>query len=581
LDVCGPDCVSVGEVVCASTCPEFYELNFETKICEIKTLCPDRIYSPTADRGCGPNCVFEPESDKCAEKCNVFHSENVFTGVCQADPCSARVPTSSESFVCGPFPCFQQLYVCTTSCREGQIPDISGVCTVGSKLIEIVVGGNDNTVQCGSGDRPCGLLDFALHSRINIGGRINIIGSTSLGSDADITNLTIQGIDRIQTITVSKSVTLSFIGNAVGVNSTLFNLLFNISASAITKTFLLASYGGYSGVGLIVTNVVFDYRTSLNAPLILITGLTNLDFSDVIVEKVNSNLNNNALSNADDSICSSKTNNSGLLLTNVVGKLTRLTLSGISTGGMTVSGGSISLDNSTFTNNYVIRQSGFPNLRHNIYVLNFAVINVSSLIVDTGNSYFIYVAENSGCIINNIPSPLFVPVFTSAQPPALSNDTVTTFAFTGSYLYPCGLYFNFYRDDKSNIQLAPIPLNVADENTATVTLSNSLFETPGRYYGYFVYGDKLSFETPTVELLVGGNIASQSKNVTGLVVGIVIAVVAVVALVIVISVFLGWRYQIQKRWRTESASELAGGAPNEVGKVIVIYLYYCYYYNRR
>jgi hypothetical protein len=95
-------------------------------------------------------------------------------------------------------------------------------------------------------------------------------------------------------------------------------------------------------------------------------------------------------------------------------------------------------------NPYQILINNNNNNNTHSYVSN---INILSINVDAKELYFINVAKYSGVIINNIVLRLFVLVFMLAQPPKLNNEDSTTFAFAGNSLYPCGLYFNFYRDD--------------------------------------------------------------------------------------------------------------------------------------
>lgn len=75
-------------------------------------------------------------------------------------------------------------------------------------------------------------------------------------------------------------------------------------------------------------------------------------------------------------------------------------LLGIDTGAVLVDGGRITFEEVEFNSNSLLKQSSFPNLRHNIFVFGGAVANVQSIVVDTDMSYFIYVSENS--ILNGL-----------------------------------------------------------------------------------------------------------------------------------------------------------------------------------
>jgi hypothetical protein len=467
-----------------------------------------------------------------------------------------------------------------TACRIDQIPDMKGICVTGQRIANVTLGGAGavDNVNCGGGSNPpCASLDFTLHSRVIVGGNISIGGTTTLASDCDITNINILSLSGIQTVTVTKSVTLSYTGNSNSANTEISNVFFNITSSAMTNTFLLVSSQGYPSTKFNLTNINFNYKPGLNAPLISIGNINNVVLNGVTIERIPSSVVNDQMlvrrqRNADDSICASRTNNPGLLLTNVAGIFSNSTFRNINTGGVVVSGGRVTLDNVTFENNYVSRPLGFSNLRHNVFVTNAAEITITNgLQVDTGVSNFIYVAENGGAVVKSSTNdsfiPLFVPTLESAQPPSLNlNETTTTFAFTGTYLYPCGLFFNFYREGQ-DAQPTLIPLNVPDETTATASLLNELFSESGKYYGYFVYGPGLKYNTSKIELL--GSSKESKSNPAGLIVGIVIAIVAVLAVLFVVIFFLAWRYRIQKRWSTESASERSGALAGESTKVFV------------
>jgi hypothetical protein len=215
---------------------------------------------------------------------------------------------------------------------------------------------------------------------------------------------------------------------------------------------------------------------------------------------------------------------------------------------------------------------GFPSLRHNIFVTNGARLSVSDIQTDTGDSYFIYVAENSGADVSGVKSPLFVPSLLSVQPPSLSEETMTTFAFTGKSFYPCRLLMRFYRDEPSNSIPEIFTLNIPDESTATVTLANSLFEVSGKYYAYFLYGPGQNLQTPPIQMLTGSPSSSSGNDstiLTGLIIGVVIGVIAIIGLVLVVVIVLVWRYRIRKRWSTESQAELSGMMPGESSKVCI------------
>jgi hypothetical protein len=279
------------------------------------------------------------------------------------------------------------------------------------------------------------------------------------------------------------------------------------------------------------------------------------------------------LDNADTSICSERSNSSGIVSLNTNMTLTNCEFTDIDTGAVVISGGSLVVNNSTFNNNYVTRPTGFPNLRHNIFASNGAVVNITSMTVDSGQSFFVYASDDySNVRINGLDTPLFVPTIASAQPSALSPGESTTFAFSGGSLYPCGLYLNVSRDADGNSLVGSFIANVHDESTATFTIRNDVFEGTDSYYAFFVYGPDYAYRTKAIQLFVDGQL-SRENNVVGLVVGIVIAIIAVVAVLLVVVVFLGWRYRLRQRWSTESKNEqmgMSGEETRQVGSMVFL-----------
>jgi hypothetical protein len=66
----------------------------------------------------------------------------------------------------------------------------------------------------------------------------------------------------------------------------------------------------------------------------------------------------------------------------------------VETGGVLIDGGNIILDDVTFSLNLLSKSSSFPNLRHNVFVANGAIVNVQSITVDTPPSNFVYVSDD-------------------------------------------------------------------------------------------------------------------------------------------------------------------------------------------
>jgi hypothetical protein len=91
--------------------------------------------------------------------------------------------------------------------------------------------------------------------------------------------------------------------------------------------------------------------------------------------------------------------------------------------------------------------AGFPNLRHNIFVYNGGVANVTSSTSDTGDSFFIYPSnEKPKSYVYGLDAPVFVPVLASSETIKLQTDSShTTFTLKGKEFYPCGMEFNVFR----------------------------------------------------------------------------------------------------------------------------------------
>jgi hypothetical protein len=69
-------------------------------------------------------------------------------------------------------------------------------------------------------------------------------------------------------------------------------------------------------------------------------------------------------------------------------------IKGIDSGAIIISGGKITFTQITFINNSITLPSGFPNLRHNVFISDGADLNINSITVDTTPSCFVYISEN-------------------------------------------------------------------------------------------------------------------------------------------------------------------------------------------
>jgi hypothetical protein len=110
----------------------------------------------------------------------------------------------------------------------------------------------------------------------------------------------------------------------------------------------------------------------------------------------------------------------------------------------------------TFTNNIMQTISGFPNLRHNVFISGVANVTVDNLSTDTDTSYFIYLTNDNGIPGvysfdgTKLQAPLFVPSLSSISP----TDRVPTpdvFTFSGSRIFPCDLKVRIYKSSTDSV----------------------------------------------------------------------------------------------------------------------------------
>jgi hypothetical protein len=391
-----------------------------------------------------------------------------------------------------------------------------------------------------------------------------IEAETSLSNNIDITNVTIQGEGGLQKVSVFKSSSLTF---SSGGTANLTRLAFDLKSNTNAFSFIIANCNELSTSTLTVTSCTFNYYQKLNAALIYVTGMSSLEIGNVNITRNLSSKTRNTLANADDNICSITTNYPSILLTNSKAKISTSTFSNIQTGVIIVHGGELNLTSVTFINNVITTRTGFSDLRHNVFVSNNAKVIVSDLQPDTGKSNFIYVSELLGGAVQGVDAPLFVPTITSALPPTLSPELNTTFLFSGTMLFPCGLQLYVYRDSETNLKVQGMEVSIPEQTTVSAVLDNSLFDEPGTYYAYLTYGPNYSFRTDSVALLQDySNIEELKKKelsvggIVGIVIGVVIAVLAIITIVIVVVVFLLWRRKRKIRETTESGAERIPGS---------------------
>jgi hypothetical protein len=295
-------------------------------------------------------------------------------------------------------------------------------------------------------------LDDAINTKLNkewMEPRVTIVMNTTLNRSVEMAGVILEGVLSSETpvILVASPVTLNIIYNSKNAERT--TLISNVEFNIITSTMAISLV---NGVGcphseLIINNCFFQYKASLGAPLIVVDGFDGIDFIDMsVVKSAVKRLNNvEVLGN----ICDVYTDGPVLLVKNSVGRIASSSFRNVDRGVIVVDNSQVSLESVEFVNNAIIRISEFPNLRHNVYILNNSTVTAVDLRPDTKPSNFIYIKDNTS-IINNINIPLFLPKLISA----LQTDVVylgeREFLLGGDGFYPCGLSVGVFKGGPEN-----------------------------------------------------------------------------------------------------------------------------------
>jgi hypothetical protein len=460
FDFCGPNCVQTSNSECGSVCPSSTVLDPVTKRCKPEINCLSVMYNPDVALKCGEYCVYDVTTQSCNDTCPSYYKQNINTGMCEPLECEARAPNTNSNYVCGPFPCFQTLSSCGYACAETQAPDSRGVCGYATLSDRVEVNGTQT-------------LDNALNSKLSrsiTNPTIYVASNSSLNNGADMTGVMITGLPNFipPTVDVTSSVTLDIKYNSSNSfkPTSIVNVQFNLNLLTITSSLIRCV--GTTQSTLVITGVIFTYRPRLYAPLISINAIGILQISNTSINKMVGNL----MSNADESnnICGMITDGPALLIKDSEGMITSTSFRNVDSGktiimmcirimyvlfigAIMLVGSQISLSSVSFVNNSIQRLDAFPNLRHNIYVANGSVINITNLVQDTGICNFIYVADDNvvgGSVVDGVVTPLFIPRISSASPPQLSSGIMTQFVFSGSNFYPCGLRVSVYKGGEDN-----------------------------------------------------------------------------------------------------------------------------------
>jgi hypothetical protein len=248
--------------------------------------------------------VFDVVTVTCSPSCSSFYIEDAETGVCVPISCTLRSPEQTSLLVCGPFPCFLSNGICLLNCPQGQAPSSTGICAPGGLFSPVNA---DLTVSLNNAVNT--KLDKSVSSPV-----VLVSTETNLNGNADISGVTIQGLTSISNIKVITLSTLSILFQAGLSRPVIISFLnFNISLPLITSPLINATSLNAQSSVLNVSQVTFSYSTTLGVPLVILSGLNNVQLTSVSFVRVATSL----LANADNKeMCEIQTNTPSLDLNN-------------------------------------------------------------------------------------------------------------------------------------------------------------------------------------------------------------------------------------------------------------------------
>eukprot|EP00770_Monocercomonoides_exilis_P006627 MONOS_6593.1-p1 / transcript=MONOS_6593.1 / gene=MONOS_6593 / organism=Monocercomonoides_exilis_PA203 / gene_product=unspecified product / transcript_product=unspecified product / location=Mono_scaffold00210:45498-53552(+) / protein_length=2684 / sequence_SO=supercontig / SO=protein_coding / is_pseudo=false len=253
-------------------------------------------------------------------------------------------------------------------------------------------------------------------------------------------------------------------------------------------------------------------------------------------------------------------------LQNCTGRIMDTSIANSSKGGLSVSGGSISVRFGLFANNSP-NAAGYPSMRNNIVCSDHALLNIQSLKGGDGlkENSSLWVL-NLGCSLSGIASerasPFFIPQLHSVKSHQQGNTLAIDLA--GSLLLPCGLSLQVDSFDGSvhNLQVYPlqaeefageteihtaIPASIvttaSDATEVSVKILFGMVESPASTQS-FVLKNASEPQTSGDERITEGGKEKSIWPIIVIVMGIVLFVVIAVSIIVTI------RWRKQKR-RTE------------------------------
>ncbi|KAH7830486.1 uncharacterized protein MONOS_13365 [Monocercomonoides exilis] len=271
-------------------------------------------------------------------------------------------------------------------------------------------------------------------------------------------------------------------------------------------------------------------------------------------------------------------------LQNCTGRIIDTSVANSSKGGLSVSGGSISIQFGLFANNSP-NAAGYPSMRNNIVCSDHALLNIQSLKGGDGlkESSSLWVL-NLGCNLSGIAServsPFFIPQLASVKSHQQGNTLAIDLA--GSLLLPCGLSLQVDSFDGSvhNLQVYPlqaeefageteihtaipasIVTTVSEETEVSVKILFGRSESPASTDS-FILKNRSEIEPKGDERIVEGG--KEGKSIWPIIV-VIVCIVCIILLVVIVVLAVRWR---KSERRTEELEEIVNDTVKKDPKLI-------------
>jgi hypothetical protein len=315
FDYCGPKCFQADFLSCTDSCGAS-DYDPVTKVCELDE-CENIMYDPSLLRKCGDYCAFDPALSVCASSCLKYYDVHNETGVCVPNDCASRIPDEFSLSLCGPYPCYLSSSSCVANCPSGQASSSVGICGLSSLsgFVYVGIGGS---------------LNNALNTQLDKSAAtstVHINQTTYFADNADIGGVTVEGDTGGSTVVVSPLSTLFslYYGNKP---TLLTRITFDFSLGVMASSLINATVVNSPSPSFTINNVTFNYQAALGVPLIVLSGINNVQITNSTFARKTTELLGSNFSD----MCQVQTNSPALDLYNVKGTISTSTFQNINTG---------------------------------------------------------------------------------------------------------------------------------------------------------------------------------------------------------------------------------------------------------